>query len=173
MGNQKTIKDFNYHFKGNLNTQIFLTSLIFVVPIFIALLALSMKYSVFGKIISMTILFTFLILYLKKFTSDNYILFDTQNIIHFKEKVLNEFSYSDLHKIEIYKPSKGLTQVSFRIKGNEFSVILETKTYSNFTYEQFAEFLLKQNSSIVVIEEDMCKKFRYTIENGEIKKTPI
>jgi len=175
MEKPKSIKDFNYQFRGNFNSSAVLSSIIIIIPLFFVLLILAMTLtSVIAKLIGIGILFTLLIYFFIKFDSESdLILFCDDEMVHFKKKVLGTLSYSDLNGIEIRKRRKRMTLVCFKIRGNEFSVSIETKSFSNFTYEQFAEFLLKKNPSMIVIEDDMFKKFRYTLEEGEITKTQI
>ncbi|GAA4774102.1 MULTISPECIES: hypothetical protein [Flavobacterium] len=172
---QKSLKDFNYHFRGNLNTATVTYGIVFIIPIFLVLLIISMSLSsIIAKLIGVAVVLSLLIYFFIKFDSESdLILFCDDEMVHFKKKVMGRMSYSELQEIEIVKRRKRLTQVDFRIKENKFSVSIETKSFSNFTYEQFAEFLLKQNHSIVVIEDDNYKKFRYTLEKGEINKTSI
>lgn len=172
METQKTINEFNYQFRGNLNTPILSTAIIFVIPIFFALLILATTLaSIIAKLIGIAVVFALLIYFFIKFDSEsNVVLFGEEEIIHFKKKVVNTFPYSELYRIEIVKRSKSYPVVDFRIKGNEFSISLEKKNYANFTYDEFAEYLFKKNSSIVIAERDSSREYRYVLENGEILK---
>ncbi len=171
---QKSIKEFNYLFRGNLNSPIVATSIIFIIPLTFALFGLSMSLGKYGQFFSISLILSIVIYFFMKFDNEsNLILFMPEGLIHYKKKSLDKFSYSEINKIEIMIRSKGQPLVHLKLRGKQFTFSLEKKNYSNFTYVEFAEHLLNIDSNILIIENISTQRHRYSIKNGEILKTKI
>lgn len=173
MKNQQSHKEFSYLFRGNLNSPIVTSSLILIIPLFAILLGISLSFSVVGKILGLSITFSLLIYFFIKFDSEsNLILFTPDEIVHYTKKSLDKFSYADVNKVEIIKPSKSPIFITLKIRRNEFTFYLEKKNYANFTYDEFAEYLLKINNDILILNS-INDKFKYSLLNGEVIKTQL
>jgi hypothetical protein len=171
---QKSIKEFNYLFRGNLNSPIVTTSIIFIIPLTMVLIGLSMSFEKYGRFFSISLIISMVIYFFVKFDDEsNLILFTTEGLIHYKKKSLDKFSYSEINKIEIIIQTRRQPLVHMKLRGKEFAFSLDKKNYSNFTYTEFAEHLLNIDSNILIIENVSTKKYRYSIKNGEILKTQI
>lgn len=172
---QKTVKEYNYAFKGNLNGPIFTSSIVFIIPIAFTLILLSMSLlGIFERLFSIGLVLSLLIYFFIKFGEENnLILFTPEGLVHYKKKSSDKFLYSEIHKIEISIQSRRQPSVHLKLRGKQFEFNLNKKNYYNFTFTEFAEYLLNIDSDILIIEEANTVKHRYSIKDGTVFKTKI